>query len=160
MTILSIDPGTRILGWAVFRAGCLLDSGTITVRVNDLGKRLLTLYSGVSALLVAVKPDILLHEEGMVHRSRDGARSLGAALGVVLLAAAQAGVKVKSVNVSTWKKALTGNGAASKQCVHEMLAALSCGLSSAQDKDGNYLDQDRADAIGVGMGFLAMEDVR
>lgn len=160
MTLLVIDPGTRIMGWAIFKNGTLQDSGTITAKGNDLGKRLFTHYSGICGLL-AGKPDVLLHEEGMVHRSRDGARSLGAALGVVLLAAAERTIKVKSINVSTWKKAFTGTGSASKEQVHAAVDAVCPGLlSEAQDKDGNFLDQDRADAIAIGMGFLATADVK
>ena len=130
MMILGIDPGTAITGFGVVasmpaRTGRLVECGVLRTRTaDDLPARLRHIYEGLTELLERHRPDVVA-VEGVFYGSN--ARTtvvLGHARGVVLLAAAQAGIPVEEYSPAMIKKAVVGRGAALKPQVGYMVARL------------------------------------
>lgn len=130
MMILGVDPGTAITGFGVVasmpaRTGRLVECGVLRTRTADeLPTRLRHIYEGLTELLERHRPDVVA-VEGVFYGSN--ARTtvvLGHARGVVLLAAAQAGIPVEEYSPAMIKKAVVGRGAALKPQVGYMVARL------------------------------------
>ncbi|TMA25268.1 MAG: crossover junction endodeoxyribonuclease RuvC [Deltaproteobacteria bacterium] len=130
MRVLGIDPGSRYCGFGVVE-----DAGGTRVRhlahgVFILGAdrpiedRLRSLHEGLAAALAQHRPEVVAVEDVFHARNARSALVLGQARGVALLAAAQAGVVVRSFSPSTIKQAVTGSGRAEKDQVSRMVAVL------------------------------------
>ena len=130
MRVLGIDPGSRYCGFGVVED----DGGT---RVRHLGHgvlvlgenrpmevRLRLLHEGLVRELSQHRPQVVAVEDVFHARNARSALVLGQARGVALLAAAQAGVEVRSYSPSTIKQAVTGTGRAEKDQVGRMVAVL------------------------------------
>ncbi|HEX9893992.1 MAG TPA: crossover junction endodeoxyribonuclease RuvC [Gemmatimonadales bacterium] len=128
--VLGVDPGTAITGFGVVatapgRMGRLVECGVLRTRpADDLPARLLTIHQGLTELLARHRPDVVA-VEGVFYGSN--ARTtvvLGHARGVILLAAAEAGIPVEEYSPAMIKKAVVGRGAALKPQVGFMVARL------------------------------------
>lgn len=148
MIILGIDPGTAALGYGVIeRNGALraVDFGCfVTSPDAALPDRLLAIHIHLTELIGLHQPDVLAVERIYFSRNAQTAFAVGQARGVVLLAAAQAGIPVWEGTPSEIKAAVTGYGAADKQQVARMVQ-LVLGLAEPPTPD------DAADALSVGI---------
>ncbi|PZO92255.1 MAG: crossover junction endodeoxyribonuclease RuvC [Sphingomonas sanxanigenens] len=129
MIILGLDPGLGTTGWGVIRAEGNRLSHVANGRVRTdskaaLADRLLVLDSALAEIIAAHRPDAAAVEEVFVNDNPQSTLKLGQARGVVLLAAARAGVAVGEYAARLVKKALVGVGGASKDQVHAMVARL------------------------------------
>jgi crossover junction endodeoxyribonuclease RuvC len=144
--ILGIDPGTARLGYGVIQGGihpALLDAGVIeTWPDQDMPGRLVTLYEAVQELIEEFHPDRIAVEKLFFARNVTTAIAVGQARGVVLLAAAQAGIHVSEFSPSEIKHAIAGYGKADKQQMQEMVRLI-LNLTSTPQPD------DAADALAV-----------
>ncbi len=119
--VLGIDPALGVTGYGVVRCGTgtpiLVDAGFIRCdRNQSLELRLLELHQGIAEIIAQFHPDCMAVEELYSHYERPTTAILmGHARGVILLAAAQAGLSVHSYAATQIKKTLTGNGRASKE---------------------------------------------
>ena len=151
MLILGIDPGTAITGYGLVEQIDelrLVDAGAIlTPAGTPLAERLLTIHQQLSDLISAFEPDAVAVEELFFSKNVRTAMSVGHARGVVLLAAAQAGLPIYHYKPSEVKVAVTGYGAADKPQVQEMVRLL-LGLEETPKPD------DVADAIAVAICHL------
>jgi len=86
--------------------------------------RLAALHAGLSAALFRHRPDVVAVEDVYYARNARSAFVLGQARGVALLAAAQAGARVRSFAPAVIKQAVTGTGRAEKEQVARMVCAL------------------------------------
>jgi crossover junction endodeoxyribonuclease RuvC len=86
--------------------------------------RLAALHAGLAAALHRHRPDVVAIEDVYQARNARSAFVLGQARGVALLAATQAGARVRSFAPSVIKKAVTGTGRAEKEQVGRMVCAL------------------------------------
>jgi crossover junction endodeoxyribonuclease RuvC len=119
MLILGIDPGLRCTGYgAVGLAGlapALLEAGVVRTGEGELAKRLAELAAGLTEVMEAVKPGVVVVESLYSHYKHPRTAILmGHARGVVLLCASRLGIPVINYPATRIKKALTGNGRASK----------------------------------------------
>ena len=127
--MLGIDPGTATLGYGVVSGGLgttrLLECGVVRTKAADaLPERLATIFDAVTGLIARHQPDALA-VEGIFHgKNARSALILGHARGVVLLAAAQAGLAVAEISPAEVKRATTGTGAATKPQVAAMVTRL------------------------------------
>lgn len=126
MIVLGIDPGTAALGYGVIqsRAGTLreIEHGCLTTSPDvPLPERLLAIHAGVTALLERHEPAVMAVERLFFSKNAQTAFGVGQARGVVLLAAAQAGVPVREATPSEVKSAIAGHGAADKSQVQRMV---------------------------------------
>ncbi len=130
MIVLGVDPGTAATGYGVVDRRPdgtlrLVECGVIRPRGADpLPLRLDTIFEGVAGLIARHRPDALAVESVFVRRNPRSALVLGHARGVILLAAARAGLAVAEYPPALIKKAVTGAGAAGKSQVQLMVARL------------------------------------
>jgi crossover junction endodeoxyribonuclease RuvC len=125
---LGVDPGTAILGYGVVAGEdepVAVAYGVLrTPSDQPMPARLLTLYEGVRALIAEHRPDVLAIEQLLFGRNVTTALAVGQARGVVLLAAAQAGMPVAEYKPAQVKEAVVGYGKAEKQQMQEMVRML------------------------------------
>lgn len=147
MIVLGVDPGTAALGWGlVERRGAelrALDFGCITTSPDSpLPERLLVIHQELQRIVATHHPDIFGVERLFFSRNAQTALGVGHARGVVLLAAALAGVPVREATPNEIKVGVTGYGAADKEQVGRMVAMI-LGLASVPTPD------DTADALAA-----------
>lgn len=127
MLVLGIDPGLTTTGFgAVRKTGVRVRvsaAGVIrTDRNQSAPQRLAGLYSDVVDLIEDVEPEVMAVERVFVNRNRMTATRVGQASGVVMLAAALAGLEVFEYSPSAVKSIVTADGSASKAQVQQMVA--------------------------------------
>jgi crossover junction endodeoxyribonuclease RuvC len=147
MIVLGIDPGTAATGYGlVERHGSklrLIDYGCFeTVPADELPVRLRHIHQAVSELIAEHRPVVVGVERLFFNRNVQTAFAVGQARGVVLLAAAQAGVPVAEFGPHEVKMAVTGYGRAGKDQVQRMVQVV-LGMSVLPRPD------DAADALAV-----------
>ena len=130
MIVLGIDPGTAVTGYGVvsgepFGSLSLIECGVIRTTAHDpLPVRLRELYEDVSGLIERHKPDCVSVEDVFYAKNVRTTVVLGHARGVILLAAALAGVEIFEYPPAEIKKAVVGRGGATKEQVQFMVTRL------------------------------------
>ncbi|MCH9612401.1 MAG: Crossover junction endodeoxyribonuclease RuvC [Chlamydiia bacterium] len=127
--ILGIDPGSTVTGYGLIRrigrGYELIDYGAVRPKSKSaIDQRFLHIFDALENLFATHKISALSVETQYVHKNPQSAITLGMARGMALLAAARAGVPVFEYTPSKAKKAVTGNGNASKAQVVEMTSLL------------------------------------
>ena len=146
MILIGLDPGLGTTGWGVIAADgnrlSHLANGQIkTDSAAALADRLVALHDALTDILLSHRPDGAAVEEVFVNVNPQSTLKLGQARGVVLLAAARAGIVVGEYSARLVKKAVVGTGAAEKTQVHAMVARLLPGARVS--------GADAADALAV-----------
>ncbi len=153
MLVVGVDPGTATTGYALVREddereARLVRYGVFETRAGEpMPRRLQSLHRDLSTLIGETLPDAMAVEELFFSRNVTTALSVGQARGVVLLAAAQAGLPVYEYKPAEVKQALVGYGGASKAQIQEMVRMM-LGLAEVPRPD------DAADAIAVAICHL------
>ena len=128
MVVVGVDPGTHRCGYGVVaRTGSrlrIVESGVLVPGDHDLPRRLALILDGLEALFGRAGADAVAVETVFAGVSPRSALVLGQARGVVLAAAARAGVPVAEYAPQQAKLALTGNGNAEKEQMIRMARAL------------------------------------
>lgn len=129
MIILGIDPGTRITGYGIISlTGTTyeaLDYGCICPPPSHkLSDRYLIIFDALDEILEKYKPDALVVETQYVFKNVQSTLKLGMARGIVVVAAKRRGVAVYEYAPTKAKRAVVGNGRASKQQVQAMVQVL------------------------------------
>ena len=127
--VLGIDPGTRVVGYgAVVVRDCgprLFGAGVLRPAAQDeVPRRLGAILREIQALLLEVRPDVVVVEQAFAARNVQSALRIGEGRGVVLAAAAEFGSAIVQFPPATAKKMLTGHGAADKTQVAAMVGQL------------------------------------
>lgn len=127
--VLGIDPGLANTGYGVVektgsrlravKMGCIRTSSK-----QPLAARLLLIYNEIAGVIEATGPDAVALERIFFSRNVSSALSVGQALGVCLVRAAQQELPVHQYSPNVVKQAVTGYGKASKQQVQKMVSAL------------------------------------
>ena len=147
MTVLGVDPGLAIVGFGVVQSGSgrmrHLRHGVIRTPAGlDLHLRLRTIYEDMTELISAFKPDQLAIEELFFGKNSTTGLPVAHARGVILLAAAQAGLPIYQYKPMQVKQAVVGYGKAEKHQVMEMVRQI-CALEKVPRPD------DAADALAI-----------
>jgi len=127
--VIGIDPGTAACGYAIVQenGGRLRAIGHGWWR-TPAGQRpelrLKTIFEGVQELISLHGPDAVAIEESFVGADARTALSVGQARGVVLVAAALAGVECTEYAPSRVKQAVCGYGRAEKAQVQRMVKTI------------------------------------
>lgn len=129
MRILGIDPGYAIVGWGLlsYERGRFIpvDFGAITTEAGtQFSKRLQTIYTELSSLLITHQPEAMAIEKLYFQNNQKTAIEVAEARGVILLAAQNAGVDIYEYTPLQVKSAVTGFGQAQKPQVMEMTRRL------------------------------------
>jgi len=155
MRSIGIDPGTHRCGFSVVESEGsrfkLLTYGIFNTleKRKDIEpvERLHRIKQGVCELIEMFKPDALAIERLFINNNYKTAVSVGEARGVIMLSAFERGVGVYEYTPQQIKSAISGNGAATKQQVQQMVKLLT-GLAEVPKPD------DAADAIACAMCHL------
>jgi crossover junction endodeoxyribonuclease RuvC len=139
LRVLGIDPGTASTGFGVVEARAqtltTLAGGVIsTVPEAPLERRLAAITAHLSDLLDEHEPQALAIEEVFFGRNARSAFAVGQARGAVLAAAGARDVPCFSYTPQAVKLAVCGSGAARKDQVQRMVAAL-LGLEAPPQPD-------------------------
>lgn len=125
--ILGIDPGTGILGFGVVdceigRPLRMITGGVISTPAHTpLETRLMEIYDGLKEIIEETNPDEISIEKLFFSKNVTTAISVAEARGVVILAAAQAGLPIFEYTPNQIKQTLTGYGGADKKQMQEMV---------------------------------------
>ncbi|MEQ1856512.1 MAG: crossover junction endodeoxyribonuclease RuvC [Longimicrobiales bacterium] len=127
VVVLGIDPGTAVTGFGVVvRAGLgavtLRECGVIqTTPDTPLFERIRDIYDAVVLLIERHRPFVVSVEDVFQGKNSQSALKLGHARGAILLAVAHAGVELAEYAPREIKKAVVGNGNATKDQVAFMV---------------------------------------
>ena len=127
--IIGLDPGLQRTGWGVIEiTGNRLTHiahGVVTSKADDdLAHRLVSLFTGLQAIIATWAPDEAAVEETFVNKNPVSTLKLGTARGVVVLAPAIAGLPVGEYPANLVKKSVVGAGHADKTQVLMMVNTL------------------------------------
>lgn len=127
--MLGVDPGTLITGYGVVaRDGNgvrFLACGAIrNASHRSMPLRLKEIYAGLCAVIREHAPDEFAIESAFYGKNAQSALKLGHARGVSILAAVEHEIPTSEYSPREVKKAVVGNGAASKEQVQYMVRSL------------------------------------
>lgn len=158
MLALGIDPGTAICGYGVVRLdGSALKPVTfgavLTSPEHSVPDRLLEVHRGIERIIQQYKPDMMGIEQLFFNKNVRTAMAVGQARGVVLLAAAAAGLPVLEPTPLQVKQSVVGYGKATKEQVTYMVQRLLALRESPRPDDV-------ADALAVAVCTLHTYNLR
>ncbi len=159
MRILGIDPGLITTGYGVvdIKAGGvrILEAGTIEPEGKaPFEERLLKIHLHITTILKAHHPDVVVLEKLYAHYKHPAtAAVLGHVRGVICLSVAQQKIKLVEQSVKRIRKALTGNGNATKIQCQEFVKRL-LNIKSA----GFKLDASDALSLALGQAHILRYD--
>lgn len=149
--IIGIDPGTNVMGYGILGVKGKTPS-MIAMGVIELSKfeshylRLSRIFERVTMLVEQYLPDEMAIEAPFFGKNVQSMLKLGRAQGVAMAAALARDVPIAEYEPRKIKMAITGNGAASKEQVQEMLRRI---LNIPRE---NLLPQlDATDALGAAL---------
>jgi len=155
MRIIGIDPGLITTGYGVVDiiAGGVkvLEAGTIEPNTKDLfEQRILKIHLHITTILQTHQPDVVVLEKLYAHYKHPAtAAVLGHVRGVICLSVAQQKIKLVEQSVKRVRKALTGNGNATKVQCQEFVKRL-LNINSPSFK------LDASDALSLALGQAHM----
>lgn len=129
LTILGVDPGSRITGFGVIK----VEQGKV-IHINhgvilldtDAGfpNRMTELGTSFREVVSKYKPDHVVIEKIFLGKNADSAFKLGHARGVIMYEAGLGNARVEEYATRLVKKGITGNGGSTKEEVQVMLQAM------------------------------------
>ena len=145
ITILGIDPGSRITGFGIITALGdkleVVEAGGIKTGKGDFQDRLKIIFSAVKDLVAERRPDEIAIERVFVNRNADSALKLGHARAAALCATFGSEIPVHEYAAREIKQAIVGRGGADKVQVQHMVRML-LSLKTSPEADA-------ADALAV-----------
>lgn len=152
MLTLGIDPGVATTGFGLVRqlgdklsfveCGCILTSPK-----DSSQQRLAKIYAEMKKLILTHKPSEIAIERLFFGENSKTAMAVGQARGIVMLAAAEAKVRLAEYTPLEVKVAITGYGKADKKQIQQMVKLL-LKLSDIPKPD------DAADALAIAICHL------
>lgn len=148
---IGIDPGTNVMGYGILgikgRKPSMIAMGVIKLsRFDSHYLRLRHIHERVSGLVGQYLPDEMAIEAPFFGKNVQSMLKLGRAQGVAMSAALERDIPITEYEPRKIKMAITGNGAASKEQVQEMLRRI---LSIPADMMLPELDA--TDALGAAL---------
>ncbi len=147
--VLGIDPGTLVTGYGIIAQNGStrrhIASGTIPNPAGSpIAERLKTIYDGLVSIIATYRPTEVAIETAFYGKNARSALTLGQARGVSILAAVHHRLPLSEYAPREVKKAVVGNGNASKQQVQFMVKAL-------LHLPGRAMALDTSDALAVAL---------
>jgi crossover junction endodeoxyribonuclease RuvC len=152
MRIVGIDPGLRATGYGFIdchnQAIKLLETGTIEPSIKEsFPNRIYKIHTILKGLVDQYQPDVLVLEKLYSHQQRPMIASiLGHVRGAVCLVCAEKKLELIEYSVKRIRKAVTGNGNASKLQTQQVVMHL---LNIKQTK----IALDASDAMALAVGY-------
>lgn len=134
--IIGIDPGTNVMGYGILgvngKKPVMIAMGVIRLsRYETHYLRLRRIHERVLGLVEQYLPDEMAIEAPFFGKNVQSMLKLGRAQGVAMAAALERDIPITEYEPRKIKMAITGNGAASKEQVQEMLRRI---LSISRDR--------------------------
>lgn len=134
--IIGIDPGTNVMGYGILgvngKKPVMIAMGVIRLsRYETHYLRLRRIHDRVLGLVEQYLPDEMAIEAPFFGKNVQSMLKLGRAQGVAMAAALERDIPITEYEPRKIKMAITGNGAASKEQVQEMLRRI---LSISRDR--------------------------
>lgn len=147
MIIFGVDPGTIITGYGIIKSFkneiTHLRSGIIKpYPKEELSEKLKYIYSQLNLEVLKYKPDIFCIETAFYGKNVQSAMKIGYVRGVAMLVASINNIICVEYSPREIKKAVVGNGSASKEQVQYMIKNL-------LNLDDSKLKFDETDALAV-----------
>lgn len=140
ITILGIDPGSRITGVGVIQAqGSTLKhvySESLKLPKGELPLRLQAIYARLQTIIAQTRPDVVSIEKVFLAKNPQSALVLGHARGAAVLAAVNNELPVVEYSATEIKKTVVGRGRADKAQVQHMMRIL-LNLRVAPEEDAS-----------------------
>lgn len=129
MIIFGVDPGTILTGFGIINSNkntiTHLKSGIIKPNPNeDLSEKLKYIYNQLNLEVLKYKPDVFCIETAFYGKNVQSAMKIGYVRGVAMLAASNNNIICIEYSPREIKKAVVGNGSASKEQVQYMIKNL------------------------------------
>lgn len=150
MIVIGVDPGTLVTGFGIISA----EGGKVLVPVDygcirppktmKLSDRYHVIFKGILDLVERYRPVACAVETQYVQKNPQSALKLGMARGVIVVAMREKGIPVYEYTPAKAKKAVVGNGKASKEQVQGMMQRL---LNLPEPPQ----PEDAADALALAM---------
>ena len=154
--VMGIDPGLKatgygVVGYAPDGRPQAVEAGSIEPKAGaSLAERLLKIHGHLADILERQKPDVVVLEKLCAHQAHPmTAVVMGHARGVICLVCAQKAVAVVEESPKRIRKALSGNGNASKEQTRRVVA-------SFLKIDPAKLTLDTSDALALALGYAGM----
>ncbi|MFH1858077.1 MAG: crossover junction endodeoxyribonuclease RuvC [Candidatus Omnitrophota bacterium] len=154
MRILGVDPGLGTTGYGAIRTegNCfsLIEGGVVSTRRQDpLEKKLLTLRRGFREVVQKCRPEVVILEDLYSHLQHpQTAILMGHARGVLLSVCSEKKLPVVSFSAKRVKKAVVGNGSATKAQIQAMVKTL------LHLKENFSCPADVFDALALAMSYV------
>lgn len=130
MRILGIDPGLGTTGYGVIEDDTfrVVEAGVIKTRPNtSIQSRVKKIFDEISGIVEQTRPSVLVLEKIYSHYKHPTTSILmGHARAMACLVCGKFGVKLVNYPSTRIKKAVTGNGHASKTQVQRMVQSILC----------------------------------
>lgn len=137
-TIIGIDPGSRVTGFAILGVvqgkPQYVTSGVVTATGDDFPQRLRVIFTGLQSLIQTHAPTELAIEQVFMHDNPGAALKLGQARGAAIAATFSHDIQVYEYSARQIKQAVVGYGNADKAQVSAMVCRL-LGLQGAPRAD-------------------------
>lgn len=158
MILLSIDPGTRVAGFAIFertgRAVSLLHYGALVQESQaTLVVKIGTFAEYIESLCVEWKVTDIALETSFLGKNAQNFLKLGYMRGVLYALAYKKHLTLHEYAPSQIKQSVAGSGSADKQMVARVVARLFPGIA-------RNLSEDTTDAIAIGLCALWRTPIR
>lgn len=149
--IIGIDPGTNVLGYGILavesRKPRVVAMGVLKLnKMETHYMRLHRIHERVLSLIGQYLPDELAIEAPFYGKNVQSMLKLGRAQGVAMAAALSRDIPITEYEPRKIKMAITGNGAASKEQVQEMLVRI-----LAIPRENLLPELDATDALAVAL---------
>ena len=124
--VIGIDPGTNVMGYGILgingKKASMIAMGVLKLnKFESHYLRLRRIHEGVTSLIAQYLPDEMAIEAPFFGKNVQSMLKLGRAQGVAMSAALLRDIPITEYEPRKIKMAITGNGAASKEQVQEML---------------------------------------
>jgi len=149
MIIFGVDPGTILTGFGIIKSQKnkidYLHSGIIKPNPKEnLPAKLKYIFQELNKLVIQYKPDIFCIETAFYGKNVQSALKIGYVRGIAMIAASMNDVVIAEYSPREIKKAVVGNGSASKEQVQYMIKNL-----TKIEKDKIKFDETDAIAAAV-----------
>ncbi|MCD4650675.1 MAG: crossover junction endodeoxyribonuclease RuvC [Candidatus Cloacimonetes bacterium] len=126
MIILGVDPGSRFCGYGLLEieSGKIIGAGCDVLKINQkhgFSGRLVDVHQQLKGVIDEYKPELAVVESIFYGKNIKSAFTLGHIRGVILLVLAQSAIPTYEYSPREVKKAVTGNGNATKNQVRYMM---------------------------------------
>jgi len=147
LIILGVDPGSKFTGYGLLEIESrkIVAAGCDVIKVdqkNGFSGRLLDVHLKLAEVIKEYKPTLAVVESIFYGKNIKSAFTLGHMRGTILLALAQANIATYEYSPREVKKAVTGNGNATKEQVRYMV----CQILKLKNQPSS---DDASDALAV-----------